>query len=332
MRKIIILALLLALIFFGIGISYWWGKSITPVSTSKNPISFVITKGSSGSVVGNNLEKAGLIKSALAFKIYIQLIGKSGKILPGEYELYPNQNLFEITSNLFKGPKELWVTIPEGLRHEEIAIKFVNGLGKTGTEKQQFIDEFISLTKNSEGYLFPSTYLFPKDTTAEKVVSKLTTTFDEQYESVSGVSQGFDKKEIITLASLIERETKGNEEKPIVAGIMIKRLNAGWPLQIDAAVQYAVGSSKLKIKALTDIKFWETLSKDDLAINSPYNTYKFKGLPPSPICNPGLLSIKAAINPQDSSYWYYIHDEKGQIHYAETQEEHTENVRKYLGK
>jgi UPF0755 protein len=332
MKKFIILGFLLLLIFIGFGGLYWWNKSTAPVSSSESPISFVITKGSSASLVGNKLVKSGIIRSALAFKIYTQITGKSGKVFPGEYTLYPNRDLFEVTAELLKGPKEIWVTIPEGLRHEEIALKFANGLGKTGTGYQEFVTEFIALTKGSEGYLFPSTYLFPKDVTAQKVVNKLTQTFEEEFAMVSGAPAGFSKKEVVTLASLIERETKGVEEKPVVAGIIVKRFEAGWPLQIDASVQYAVGTSKLRTGDISGIKFWETLTKDDLEIDSAYNVYKFKGLPPGPICNPGLASLKAAGSPKESTYWFYIHDDKGQIHYAVTQEEHTANVRKYLGK
>jgi len=181
--------------------------------------------------------------------------------------------------------------------------------------------------------LFPSTYLFSKDVSAQKVVDKLILTFDEEYGKVpDAIQNGLNKKQTVILASLIERETRGDEEKPVVAGIIIKRLENEWPLQIDASVQYAVGTKKAKTEDMSRIKYWETLTRDDLDIDSEYNVYKYKGLPPGPICNPGLSSLKAAATPSKSSYWFYIHDNKGQIHYAATEEEHTANVRKYLGK
>jgi UPF0755 protein len=125
------------------------------------------------------------------------------------------------------------------------------------------------------------------------------------------------------MASIIERETKTNEERPVVAGILWKRLENDWPLQVDATLQYAIANSET---------WWPILTKEDLEINSSYNSYKFTVLPPTPIASPGLSSIKASANPQDSDYWFYIHDPEAQIHYAETIEEHNNNIRKYLGK
>ena len=135
----------------------------------------------------------------------------------------------------------------------------------------------------------------------------------------------------MTLASIIERETKGADERPVVAGILLKRLNAGWPLQVDASVQYAVSSSNCRGRIL-DCEWWPILTRSDLDIDSRYNTYKYAILPPGPIANPGLTSLQAAVYPQSSDYWYYIHDDKGIIHYAKTHEEHNENVARYLGK
>jgi UPF0755 protein len=315
MRKYFILVVSLALILLGAGGFIWWSKNIAPVSDSKTPISVVIPKGTSASAIGSILARSGLVKSSLAFKIYIQLNQKAGKLLPGEFTLSPDMNLVQIVTQLLKGPKEIWVTIPEGLRHEEIALRFVEGLGKTGSDQSQFVADFLSLSKGSEGQLFPSTYLFPKEVTAHKVYNKMISTFKEEVGEVS--------VETLILASLLERETKGNAEKPVVAGIIQNRLKEGWPLQIDASVQYAVGKSG---------KYWEPLTKADLEIASPYNTYKYQGLPPGPICNPGLASIKAAASPQATDYWFYIHDPSGVIHYAKTQAEHAANVRKYLGK
>jgi UPF0755 protein len=127
----------------------------------------------------------------------------------------------------------------------------------------------------------------------------------------------------VILASILERETKTDAERPVVAGILINRLNLGMPLQVDATVQYAVGTSK---------DWWPILTLEDLKVNSLYNTYKYAGLPPGPIANPGLSSLKAAFNPAQTDYLYYIHDPTGQIHYAKTLAEQNANIAKYLGK
>ena len=269
--------------------------------------------------VGNKLYSVGLIKSPIAYKIYVQFTGKSGKIPAGEYRVSGSMNLFQIVDQLLKGPVELWVTIPEGLRKEEIAVKFKDALKK----EESFINSFLLASQGKEGTLFPDTYLFPKDATAGAIITKMTSTFKSKTASLTSLNTNLSTQEIIILASLIERETKTDEERPIVAGILMNRLTIGMALQVDAAVQYAVGISE---------NWWPILTKDDLAAVSKYNTYKYQGLPPSPISNPGISSLKAAFSPEDNDYWYYIHDTKGIIHYAKTLAEHNANVAKYLGK
>jgi len=136
-------------------------------------------------------------------------------------------------------------------------------------------------------------------------------------------ANGLSLEEVVILASLLERETITDEERPIVAGILLNRLNADWPLQVDASVQYALGDSK---------EWWpRPLTRDQIEnTTSRYNTYKYSGLPVGPISNPGISSLKAVANPEDTDYWYYIHDDDGKIHYAKTLEQHNANIAKYL--
>ena len=295
---------------------FWFFQNAKPVSPEESFKDFLITKGSGASQIGNKLEKEGLIKSALAFKIYVQVTGRAGRIQAGEYRLSPNLSLPGIVKEFLSGPRELWVTIPEGLRREEIAAKFANSLGKD----EEFVKDFLAASSGLEGQLFPDTYLFPKTASASGVINKMNRTFESKT-SVLTNTTSLSERQLITLASLIERETKTDEERPVVAGILINRLDIGMALQVDASAQYAVGNSD---------NWWPVLNREDLKINSPYNTYKFPGLPPSPIANPGLSSLKAAFSPTDSEYLYYLHDPKGQIHYARTLEEHNANVSKYL--
>lgn len=291
---------------------------VQPPGINRDFKSFVINKGTSAGQIGTELEKAGFIKSALAFKLYTRVSGQEGKIFTGEYRLTSSMSLFQVVSQLTQGPLELWVTIPEGLRREEVAARFTTGLDRDGV----FTNEFLQASNGGEGTLFPDTYLFPKDASASSIVNKMVRTFDSKTSGLSGNSD-LTLNQRIVLASILERETKTDAERPIVAGILINRIKAGMPLQVDAAVQYAVGTSK---------DWWPILSKDNLAINSPFNTYKFTGLPPSPIASPGLSSLTAAFNPAQTDYFYYIHDASGQIHYATTLAEHNANVAKYLGK
>ncbi|MGA3291735.1 MAG: endolytic transglycosylase MltG [Candidatus Microgenomates bacterium] len=317
MKKLLFLPLLV--IFFIAAGAFWFYKSSLPVSVTENFNYFVISKGESAAEIGSNLQSSGIIKSALAFKIYLQVTGQSGNLQSGEFRLTPSFSLFQTIETLFKGPVEISVTIPEGLRREEIAAKFAAGLDKDSS----FTTEFLQASSGKEGYLFPDTYLFPRDASASAIVKKMTDTFTAKTEGLTPQDSGLSFSQSVILASILERETKTDTERPIVAGILLNRINMGMPLQVDASVQYAVGTSK---------DWWPILSLADLAVKSPYNTYVNQGLPPTPISNPGLSSLKAAFNPAKTNYLYYIHDSSGQIHYAQTLAEHNANIAKYLNK
>lgn len=322
-RSLILLISIISIIVLISGAFFWWNKNTKPVSSDTSLQSFVIPRGYSASQISDKLVDKGFIRNSLAFRFYVQLTARAKKIQAGEFLLSPSFSLPEIVRELTGGPVEVWVTVPEGLRREEVVEKCIDALEKKETAAD-FREEFLSLTSGEEGYLFPDTYLFPKTASASAVIKKMSSTFDNKVEAE------MQKKQIITMASIIEREAITDEERPIVAGILWKRLEKEWPLQADAAVQYAVATSTCEGKVECD--WWPILTKEDLELNSPYNTYKFSGLPPAPIANPGLSSIKAAANPQDSPYWFYLHDSEGEIHYAKTIEEHNENIRKFLGK
>ncbi len=302
--KFILIPLFILVILFAASFLYIKTLFLAP-SNSPEKFSFMINKGSSISLIGNNLEKAGLIKNSLVFRFYVQLTGVQNKIQAGEFDLSKNLTLDQIIEKLKKGPTEILVTIPEGLRREEIAEKYKTALNKD----ELFVKEFMSLTAGKEGYLYPESYLFPKEATATQIVNRMTTTFDKKVTDVT-------YKQLI-VASLLERETFADSEKPIVAGIIYKRLENDWPLQIDATLQYIKGN-------------WKPVYSQDKELDSPFNTYKNLGLPPSPICNPSLSSIEAAINPEESDYWYYIHDNDAKIHFAKDLDEHNANIQKYL--
>lgn len=320
MKKLSILFFLLILIVC-LGV-FWFKKAASPAGKEAIFQDFLIAKGSSASAIGNKLKKANFIKSSLAFKIYIQVTGRAGKIQAGEYRLSPHYSLFKVAGELLKGPLGVWVTIPEGFRREEIAQRFAESLEKD--DPATFVKEFLQASAGLEGYLFPDTYIFLKNISANVIVQKMETTFAKKVGEQIG-------KEQLIVASLVERETKTEAERPVVAGIIYKRLKNNWPLQIDASVQYAAAGTKCTVQS-TECKWWGELTKEDLMIKSPYNTYQYPGLPPAPIANPGLSSLEAAINPKDSDYWFYLHDQNGKIHYAETVDKHNENIRRYLSK
>lgn len=331
MKRFIIPILLI--IFFAFGSFFWWRQNSRPVSTNADMQSFLIPKGYSASQIGNKLADQNLIKSSFAFKFYVQATARSKKIQAGEYLLASNYSLFEIVDQLTSGPVEEWVTIPEGLRQEEVVEKYISVLKRNETEAEVFRQEFLAITANKEGFLFPDTYLFPKTVSASTVANKMLSIFDSkisaQMEADINASE-YNLNEVVTLASIVERETREDEERSVVAGIFLNRLDIGMGLQVDATVQYAVATSECR--AGTACNWWPTLTKENMSINSSYNTYKYAGLPPAPIANPSLSSISAVIYPTDSSYLYYLHDEEGKIHYAETLDKHNANIRKYLGK
>ena len=293
----------LVLIFLG-SVLYIKTLFLAPSKDTKQ-VPFMINKGSSIALIGNNLEKAGLVRNGLVFRYYVQFTNTQNKIQAGEFQLSPNLSLVQIVDKLKKGPTEIWVTIPEGLRREEIATKFAITLNKD----ENFTKEFLTLTVGKEGYLFPDTYLFPKDATATQIVNRMTGTFNQKIKDVT--------YQQLIMASMLERETFADSEKPIVAGVLYKRIKNDWPLQVDATLQYIKGD-------------WKPVYSIDKELKSPFNTYKNLGLPPNPICNPGLSSILAAISPEESEYWYYIHDNDAKIHFARTLEEHNSNIKKYL--
>lgn len=335
MKKFSFFVFLLIIVAILIGVlgASWWRTNTKALSSKTSTERFVIPKGYSALQIGNKLFEQGLIKDSLAFKFYVQITGKAQKIQAGEFTLSQNLSLIEVVERLTGGPEELWITIPEGLRREEVVERVIESLELEPEEAIVFRREFLVETLGKEGFLFPDTYLFPGDVAASVVVEKFERTLDDKISEFAGAisSSEYSKREIITLASIIERETKGDAERPVVAGILFNRLKIGMALQVDATVQYAEANEKCTAKII-DCDWWPILTKQDLKIDSPYNSYKFTGLPPAPIANPGVSSIRAVIYPEDSDYLYYIHDSGGNIHYAKTLEEHNGNVRRYLGK
>jgi len=317
------------MVLFSIGGLFWWIQNSKPVSSNEETVDFLVIRGRSASEIGHELYDKGLIKNALAFKFYVQLTGKSDQIQAGEFRLSPSYSLKETVHALSGPPLELWVTIPEGLRREEIVMRFINGLEKKGSDAANFRNEFLEESEGLEGYLFPDTYLLPRDVRAASVVSVLKSNFDKKMNDIGhNFPAGYDLNDIVVLASLIEREAITNRERSVIAGILYNRLENEWPLQVDAAVQYVKANTYCKGKAECD--WWpKNLTKDDLEIDSSYNTYIYSGIPPAPISNPGFESLKSAAEPTPNDYFFYIHAD-GEIYYAKTLQEHNSNIERYL--
>ncbi len=299
---------------------------------------FVIETGSGLNQVLEKLEKEKIIRSAAFGKIYLKLTNFNGKIQAGDFKLNPSNSFSKIIATLQKGTLDFWVTIPEGLRAEQVWERVERERGGSATVAQ-YDGGNVNIYKKEEGYLFPDTYLIPRNANDKDVVKIMT---NNNYEKVNTLHKiEFDddykknpiqlnNKEIISvndlmiLASLVEREAKTDEERPIIAGIIYKRWKADWPLQICATVQYALG---------TKDEWWkEKIYFEDLEVESLYNTYKNKGLPPGPISNPGLKAIKAVIYQKQTPYWFYITGNDGVTRYSEDLSGHDLNVEKFINK
>lgn len=323
MKRLIALfsILTIALIVGGI----WFVTNITAAGNDKTLKRFVVEKGETANQIGIDLQKQGLIKSSIAFRIYTQVTQSAKNIKSGSYELSANLWTPQIVDKLLAGPVEVWVTVPEGLRREEVAARFVDGLGLTGSEATKFYNDFLKLTDNKEGFLFPDTYLFVKDATPGSVVNTMEANFNQKYQSVKSTqTNNLSEEEVINLASIVQREAITDSDMQLVAAILLNRKNSGMTLGSDVTLEYALGKQP-------DGSWWKKdLTIDDLALNSPYNTRLNVGLPPTPVSNPGLVAIKAALNPPQTDYLYYLADKDGKLHFAKTLDEHNANIAKYL--
>ncbi|MFH1561700.1 MAG: endolytic transglycosylase MltG [Patescibacteria group bacterium] len=309
----LLLFLLLLLVFF------WWFL-FRPVTRGAEDSVFVINRGDSASLVASRLESGGFIRNRWVFLVYVKLTGTAGNIQAGSFRVKKGVGLPELVGQLTKGRLDNWVTLLEGWRREEMAQRVETDLGVAQSD-------FMQASRGHEGFLFPDSYLFPVGVGADKVVEIMMSNFDNkwiQIEKQSDLSQ----KQVVILASLIEREARKSSDRALVAGILLKRLASNWPLQVDATVQYAKAS--IQCSGEIACNWWPVVSRDDLKISSPYNTYTNESLPPSPICNPSLSSIEAVINPTKSDYWFYLTDETGQMYFARTLEEHNENIHNFL--
>jgi UPF0755 protein len=267
--------------------------------------------------VADDFSKSHIIKSQFIFKTLVFLIEGNGRVFEGDYVMSERQNVFKLAWRIANGITELSpvkITLPEGLNSNEIA-------NILSTNLQTFDkNNFLKYATKYEGYLFPDTYLITPGTKENKVVDIMVANFDDKIKSLDDKIKAFGKSEsdVVKMASILEEEARTTESKRIVAGILWKRISIGMPLQVDSSFKYING------------KTTKTLSVDDLKIDSPYNSYAHKGLPPTAISNPGLSSIEATITPIKSSYLYFLTGSDGNMYYAKTFAEHVANKEKYL--
>lgn len=311
---IIISTVFLALLL----VAYFWNFFPEDPGSAQKFV-YEVPYGTSLRQVGTELRERGIIRSGLAFEIYVRLNPGKRMVKAGRYQLGPGMSLFSVVKELRRGiPSQIRITVPEGLTTQEIA----NLFSEKGLSNR---DRFLALLKDSqfisgvmgepwkvvpEGYLFPDTYDFSLDATEEEIITKMLKRFTEVLESEFGATTPLQRRQIVIIASIVEKEARKAEERPIIAGIFYNRLRLGYPLQSCATVQYALGKHK------------ERLYYKDLEVSSPYNTYRYSGLPPGPIANPGLASLRAAVSPAQVDYLYFVAKPDGGHIFSSTYRQH----------
>ena len=249
-----------------------------------------------------------------------------GSIEPGGYRISQSMNARELIIVLTSEPQLKWITIPEGLRKEEIGERLAKELHWSNEELEKWNTTYTAMQYDyREGVYFPDTYLIPTDENGLDTAKRMINRFNERF---AGYPEEFTAKNIkwttaLTLASIIQREAAGPHDMPLIAGILWNRLDQNKQLEIDATVQYARGK--------TENDWWSPIKGSDTrSIESPFNTYLNKGLPPHPISNPGMDAIEAVLNPEATDCIYYLHDSEGIIHCSESFAEHELNIDQYL--
>lgn len=329
--KVYIAIMLTALVVVALGLMLGSG----PVSSDKTPVRVTIAQGSSAKGVARVLSENRLIRSRIVFLMNCMMSGSSQKIKPGVYELNRTLSTPAIIRRLVAGDTvESWVTIPEGKTLREIAdilqakhlVDSTAFLDLAMTQGDEFSEYSFTDSPNLEGYLFPDTYLIERGTTPEQVIRMMLGTFQAKAIVVckSDVARcaasrlgniGFNAalQKVLTVASLVEREAKVPADRPKIAAVIWNRLAKGMKLEVDATVTYQLGQSRAN-KAKVYLS--------DLRKDTPYNTYLHAGLPPAPICNPGLASIRAALEPAAIDSLYYVAKRDGSHVFTKTLQEH----------
>ncbi len=314
--------LLILLVLLGLVCFFYW-SNLQPLGGSKEK-TFVVNQGESTRTIAQRLESQGLIRNKYVFLAFLRLTNQHGRLQAGSFKLSSRYSVAEIIKVLQSGMVDTWVTFLEGWRKEQFAQKLEQETGLSASD-------FLHLPQVQEGYLFPDSYLFPVDYSVEKAANKLTNTFNQKWQGLDLSPTNLSQNEIITFASLVEREANSEEGRRIIAGILIKRWQSDWPLQVDATVQYLKATSQCSVSD-DQCNWWPKVTKQDLdSFDSPYNTYKYKGLPPTPICNPSLDAIQAVVSPRKTNYWYYLTGKDGKMYYSQELEEHNQKVQRYLG-
>jgi UPF0755 protein len=291
--------------------------SIRPPASFPHNSLITIKEGSGLNQVASLLSRQHIIRSPIVFRGLVTVFGGEHGVLAGDYFFESSESVLTVVSRLTGGRFGLplvKVTIPEGTSVNEMVSILKESLTSFDSK------EFLKIAKGREGYLFPDTYHFLINAKAPEVKDAMEKNFQEKISSIQKEITAFGKSlsDVVTMASILEEEARTTETRRVISGILWKRLAEGMPLQVDAVFPYIIGKNTYQI------------TLDDLQVDSPYNTYKYAGLPPGAITNPGLDSLRTAVTPITSPYYFYLSDKNGDMHYAKTFAEHVVNKNKYL--
>jgi UPF0755 protein len=334
------LLMVIVVVVIGFGIYFFFEVSSRP-STSKDVVPFSISPGESFNKVAEDLHESRLIRNTFVFRLRARMLDAEERVQAGYFYLRRDMNIDEILETITNARLvERQVQILEGMRLEQIAVRFE----EKGWNKEKFIQlvkkgdyQFRFLSDKPEGasvegFLFPDTYRIPASYTEDDIIIMMLKRFGEQYNERlrDKARTGIGIYKTVTLASIIEREAAVASERPIIASVFFNRLNKDMMLQTDPTVQWARDTDNYR-KNVNFNKWWEKPLLKDLEIDSPYNTYKVKGLPPGPICNPGLAALTAVTEPVNTDYLFFVAtgDRDGSHDFSRTYEEHLEKVKKY---
>jgi UPF0755 protein len=332
-RLILAAALALLVVLIALGAWVWIGVS-RPYRGYTAAEQFVeIPQGAGPISIGRRLADAGVVRDATSFRLAVWLSGEGRRLQAGDYRFDRAMSAREVVDKIARGEVYLRpLTFPEGLTIRQMAAIYESkGFGSAAdfidaSRDTRAIADIDPQATDLEGYLFPDTYNLPRRATATQLIARMVEGFrgaltPELREQAA--ARGLSVRAMVTLASIVEKETARAEERPIVAGVYANRIRIGMPLQCDPTVIYALERAG---------RYTGNITRDDLQVDSPYNTYRYPGLPPGPIASPGVAALRAAAQPADVAYLYFVSRNDGSHVFAATLDEHNRNVEEYQRK
>ncbi len=291
-------------------------------------VEVVVPPGVTGRDIGRLLVEKGLLEYEGFFRLAVQVDGSNRIIRHGAYELRRGLSALQLLQLLYEGPSrhllanQVKITIPEGLSIPQIAEFFDDRAAFLAAAHDPALLERLELDAESlEGFLMPNTYFFDETPEPRALVERMVDQFEKEFAALIKAHPGaahLDKAYLVTIASIIERETRVDEERPLVARVIYNRIEGDMPLQMDSSLQFALN------------KYGQRMLYEDREIESPYNTYRYRGLPPGPICSPGVASLRAAMAPADAPYLYFVSNADGRTHtFSRTLDEHNRAVARF---